>query len=348
MITVSDLGLAYSGQPLFSHVDLQFTKGNCYGIIGANGAGKSTFLKILSGELEPTSGEVSILPKTRMSVLKQDQFQYDEYPVIDTVIMGNPRLYEVMKEKDALYEKPDFNDEDGARAAELEGEFAEMNGWDAESDSGRILQGLGIAPELYGTPMGELKGGDKVKVLLAQALFGQPDILLLDEPTNNLDIKSIDWLEDFLLDFPGTLIVVSHDRYFMDKVVDHLLVFRGNADIKDFPGNYTQYREWKEVQDQLEKETEAARQARMAPTVEKTSRLEKVQKKKLTFKERKEFEALEVEIPLLEAEKAELETAMSSGTLSNDELLAKSERIAKVIEEIDEKTMRWLELSELA
>ena len=175
-----------------------------------------------------------------------------------------------------------------------------------------------------------------------------PNFLVLDEPTNDLDIVTLNVLEEYLRNFKGCAIVVSHDRYFMDKVVDHLLVFRGNADIKDFPGNYTQYREWKEVQDQLEKETEAARQARMAPTVEKTSRLEKVQKKKLTFKERKEFEALEVEIPLLEAEKAELETAMSSGTLSNDELLAKSERIAKVIEEIEEKTMRWLELSELA
>ena len=183
---------------------------------------------------------------------------------------------------------------------------------------------------------------------LCTVLMRSPNFLVLDEPTNDLDIVTLNVLEEYLRNFKGCAIVVSHDRYFMDKVVDHLLVFRGNADIKDFPGNYTQYREWKEVQDQLEKETEAARQARMAPTVEKTSRLEKVQKKKLTFKERKEFEALEVEISLLEAEKAELETAMSSGTLSNDELLAKSERIAKVIEEIDEKTMRWLELSELA
>lgn len=186
------------------------------------------------------------------------------------------------------------------------------------------------------------------RLYLCTVLMRSPNFLVLDEPTNDLDIVTLNVLEEYLRNFKGCAIVVSHDRYFMDKVVDHLLVFRGNADIKDFPGNYTQYREWKEVQDQLEKETEAARQARMAPTVEKTSRLEKVQKKKLTFKERKEFEALEVEIPLLEAEKAELETAMSSGTLSNDELLAKSERIAKVIEEIDEKTMRWLELSELA
>lgn len=194
----------------------------------------------------------------------------------------------------------------------------------------------------------KLSGGEKRRLYLCTVLMRSPNFLVLDEPTNDLDIVTLNVLEEYLRNFKGCAIVVSHDRYFMDKVVDHLLVFRGNADIKDFPGNYTQYREWKEVQDQLEKETEAARQARMAPTVEKTSRLEKVQKKKLTFKERKEFEALEVEIPLLEAEKAELETAMSSGTLSNDELLAKSERIAKVIEEIDEKTMRWLELSELA
>ena len=193
-----------------------------------------------------------------------------------------------------------------------------------------------------------MSGGERGRVALAKLMLSDANFLILDEPTNHLDITSKEILESALNQYTGTVFFVSHDRYFMDKVVDHLLVFRGNADIKDFPGNYTQYREWKEVQDQLEKETEAARQARMAPTVEKTSRLEKVQKKKLTFKERKEFEALEVEIPLLEAEKAELETAMSSGTLSNDELLAKSERIAKVIEEIDEKTMRWLELSELA
>ena len=211
-----------------------------------------------------------------------------------------------------------------------------------------MLERFLFPPDLQQTSIGRLSGGERRRLYLLSILMAAPNVLLLDEPTNDLDIVTLNVLEEYLRNFKGCAIVVSHDRYFMDKVVDHLLVFRGNADIKDFPGNYTQYREWKEVQDQLEKETEAARQARMAPTVEKTSRLEKVQKKKLTFKERKEFEALEVEIPLLEAEKAELETAMSSGTLSNDELLAKSERIAKVIEEIDEKTMRWLELSELA
>ncbi len=237
MITVSNVSLLFGGTKLFAGADLKFTPGNCYGIIGANGAGKSTFLKILSGELEPTTGEVSIPKECRMSVLKQDQFQFDQYPVIDTVIMGNPKLYQVMKEKDALYEKPDFSEEDGARAAELEGEFAEMNGWDAESDSSRLLTGLGIPPELYGTPMGELKGGEKVKVLLAQALFGQPDILLLDEPTNNLDVKSIQWLEDFLLDFPGTLVVVSHDRHFLNTICTHIVDIDFNQ-CRMYVGNY--------------------------------------------------------------------------------------------------------------
>ena len=223
MITVSDLGLQYSGQPLFSHVDLQFVKGNCYGIIGANGAGKSTFLKILSGELEPTSGEVSILPKTRMSVLKQDQNAYNAYTVMDTVIMGNQRLYDIGKEKEALYAKEDMTEEDGIRACELEEEYAELGGWESESDASRILQGLGIPVSMHYDVMENVDGRLKVKVLLAQALFGNPDILLLDEPTNNLDINAINWLEDFLLDFEGTVIVVSHDRHFLNTICTHIV-----------------------------------------------------------------------------------------------------------------------------
>ena len=237
MITVSDLGLAYSGQPLFSHVDLQFTKGNCYGIIGANGAGKSTFLKILSGELEPTSGEVSILPKTRMSVLKQDQNAYNEYNVMDTVIMGNQRLYDIGKEKDALYEKEEMTEEDGIQACELEEEFAELGGWEAESDASRILQGLGVGTEFHYNDMATLDARLKVKVLLAQALFGSPDILLLDEPTNNLDINAVNWLEDFLLDFEGTVIVVSHDRHFLNTICTHIVDIDYNK-IKMYVGNY--------------------------------------------------------------------------------------------------------------
>ena len=223
MITVDNLSLQYGGQVLFTNVDLQFTAGNCYGIIGANGAGKSTFLKILSGEVDSTGGHVYIDPKARMSVLKQNQGMYDAYTVLDTVIMGNMRLYECGKEKDAIYEKPDFTDEDGIRASELEEEFAELGGWEAESDAGKILQGLGVDTAFCGTLMADMDPRLKVKVLLAQALFGKPDIILLDEPTNNLDLKSVVWLEDFLMDYEGTVLVVSHDRYFLNNVCTHIV-----------------------------------------------------------------------------------------------------------------------------
>ena len=237
MITVSDLSLNYSGQPLFSHVDLQFVKGNCYGIIGANGAGKSTFLKILSGELEPTSGEVSILPNVRMSILKQDQNAYNAYTVMDTVIMGNQRLYDIGKEKEALYAKEEMTEADGLRACELEEEYAELGGWEAESDASRILQGLGIPVSMHYDIMENVDGRLKVKVLLAQSLFGNPDILMMDEPTNNLDINAINWLEDFLLDFEGTVIVVSHDRHFLNTICTHIVDIDYNK-IKMYVGNY--------------------------------------------------------------------------------------------------------------
>ena len=223
MITVSDLSLNYSGTPLFSHVDLQFTQGNCYGIIGANGAGKSTFLKILSGELDSTSASVTIQPNVRMSELKQDQNRYAEHTVLTTAIMGNLHLYEIGQEMNALYEKPDFSDEDGIKAAELQAEYAELGGYESESDASRILQGLGVPVEYHETLMADLDGRLKVKVLLAQALFGNPDLLMMDEPTNNLDIDAINWLEDFLMDYPGTVIVVSHDRYFLNNVCTHIV-----------------------------------------------------------------------------------------------------------------------------
>ncbi len=209
MITVNDVSMNFSGQTLFKHVDLKFTPGNCYGIIGANGAGKSTFLRILSGDLEPTTGEVIIPKEERMSILKQDHFQYDAYTVLDTVIMGNQHLYDVMKEKDALYEKEDFTDEDGVKASELEAEFAEMGGWEAESDVSRLIQGLGLSNDILYSEMSSLTAKEKVKVLLAQALFGKPDIILLDEPTNHLDIQAIEWLEDFLMDCEALTIVVT-------------------------------------------------------------------------------------------------------------------------------------------
>ena len=239
MITISDLALQYSGTFLFQHVDLQFTAGNCYGVIGANGAGKSTFLKLLSGELDSTKGTISIKPGLRMSVLKQDQFRYDAYTILDTVIMGNQRLYDIMKQKDALYAKPDFSDEDGLLASELETEFAELNGWEAESDASRILQGLGVPVELHNDRMADTDGRIKVKVLLAQALFGQPDIILLDEPTNNLDIESINWLENFILDYEdnGLVIVVSHDRHFLNTVCTHIVDI-DYGKIRRYVGNY--------------------------------------------------------------------------------------------------------------
>ena len=237
MITVSDLGLSFSGQNLFSHVNLLFTAGNCYGVIGANGAGKSTFLKILSGELEPTKGEVIIDPKLRMSVLKQDHHAYDAYTVFETILMGNPRLYEVLKQKDALYAKEDFSDADGDLAAELEAEFAELNGWEAETEAGKLLQGLGLDNMLLYSQMDSLPGNEKVKVLLAQSLFGHPDIILLDEPTNDLDVRSISWLEDFLADYEGTVIVVSHDRHFLNNVCTHIVDIDYNK-IKLYVGNY--------------------------------------------------------------------------------------------------------------
>ena len=237
MITLSNVSLNFSGTNLFSGVNLKFSPGNCYGIIGANGAGKSTFLKILSGELECSTGEVSIPPHLRMSVLKQDHYAFNEYTVLDTVIMGNPRLYEVMQQKEALYAKPDFSEEDGILASELECEFAEMNGWDAETDASKLLQGLGLPAALLEAGMETCTDAEKVKILLAQALFGRPEILLLDEPTNHLDLSAVSWLEDFLFDYAGTVIVVSHDRYFLNNVCTHIVDI-DYAQIRMYVGNY--------------------------------------------------------------------------------------------------------------
>ena len=237
MITVSNVSLQFGGDTLFKNVNLQFNAGNCYGVIGANSAGKSTFLKILCGVLPPTTGEVTIPKELRMSVLKQDHFAYDAYTVLDTVIMGNERLYAIMQEKDALYAKPDFSEEDGNHAAELEAEFAELNGWEAESDVSKLLQGLGLSEDLLYQTMGDLSGNEKVKILLAQALFGNPDIILMDEPTNHLDIDAITWLEDFLSEYFGTVIVVSHDRHFLNNVCTHIVDI-DYTQIKMYVGNY--------------------------------------------------------------------------------------------------------------
>ena len=246
MLTVSDVSLRFSDRKLFDDVNIKFTKGNTYGLIGANGAGKSTFLKILAGDIEPTTGNISLGPDERLSVLRQNHFDYEEERVIDVVIMGNEHLYNIMKEKDAIYMKPDFSDEDGVQAAELEGEFAELGGWEAESEASQLLQNLNIPENLHYQNMSELSNGDKVKVLLAKALFGQPDVLLLDEPTNGLDIQSISWLEDFLIDFENTVIVVSHDRHFLNKVCTHMADLDFGK-IKLYVGNYDFWKESSEL-----------------------------------------------------------------------------------------------------
>lgn len=237
MIEANNISLRFGKKALFEEVNIKFTEGNCYGIIGANGAGKSTFLKILSGKIEPTSGEIIITPGQRLSFLEQDQFKYDEYPVLDTVIMGNKRLYDIGKEKDALYAKPDFSDEDGIRASELETEYAEMDGWNAEANAESLLNGLGVGTEFHQTIMKDMPSALKVKVLLAQALFGNPDILLLDEPTNHLDMTAIEWLEEFLINFQNTVIVVSHDRYFLNKVCTNIADI-DYGKIQLYSGNY--------------------------------------------------------------------------------------------------------------
>ena len=250
MLTVSDVSLRFSDRKLFDDVNIKFTEGNTYGLIGANGAGKSTFLKILAGDIEPTTGHISLGPDERLSVLRQNHFDYEDERAIDVVIMGNEKLYSIMKEKDAIYMKEDFSDEDGVRAAELEGEFAELGGWEAESEASQLLQNLNIPEDLHYQNMSELANGEKVKVLLAKALFGKPDVLLLDEPTNGLDIQSITWLEDFLIDFDNTVIVVSHDRHFLNKVCTHMADLDFGK-IKLYVGNYDFWKESSELASKL-------------------------------------------------------------------------------------------------
>ncbi|NRA66521.1 MAG: ATP-binding cassette domain-containing protein [Pseudobacteriovorax sp.] len=250
MLSTQDVSLIFSSKKLFEDVNIKFTPGNCYGVIGANGAGKSTFLKILSGEIEPTSGTVSMSPNLRLSVLKQDHFQYDNETVLNAVILGNERLMQVIREKDAIYAKPDFSDEDGIKAAELESEFAEMNGWEAESEAGSLLEGIGIPSELHQKLVKDMKDGDKVKVLLAQALFGKPDVLLLDEPTNHLEPKAIAWLEYFIMNYDKTVIVVSHDRHFLNKVCTHMVDI-DFAKVNLYVGNYDFWKQSSEIAMQL-------------------------------------------------------------------------------------------------
>lgn len=295
MITVTNLSLQFGGSKLFNDVNLKFVPGNCYGVIGANGAGKSTFLKILSGEIDSTTGEVTFPANIRMSVLKQDHFAYDEFTVMDTVIMGNKRLYEIMREKEELYAKPDFSDEDGVRASELEGEFSEMNGWDAETEVAQILQGLGISSDLHYSYMRDLNGGDKIKVMLSQALFGRPGIILLDEPTNNLDIESVEWLEDFLLDFEGLVIVVSHDRHFLNTVCTHIVDIDFRK-IRMYVGNYDFWYESSQLMQSLMKDQSRKREDKIKDLQNFIQRFSaNKSKSKQATSRRKLLEKLEVE-----------------------------------------------------
>lgn len=259
LITVNDVSLQFPDRKLFDDVNIKFTPGNCYGLIGANGAGKSTFLKILAGDIQPSTGSVTLGPNERMAVLKQNHFDFEEYTVLETVIMGHERLYQVMQEKDAVYMKEDFTDEDGIRAAELEGEFAELDGWEAEPESAVLLQGLNIPESLHQQKMSELTAGQKIKVLLAQSLFGKPDVLLLDEPTNGLDIQSIDWLEEFLINFENTVIVVSHDRHFLNKVCTHMADLDFGK-IKLYVGNYDFWLESSQLATKLQSQQNAKKE----------------------------------------------------------------------------------------
>lgn len=303
MLQVTNVGLRFGDKELYKDVNLKFTKGNCYGIIGANGAGKTTFLKILAGDIEPNTGSVSITEKERMSVLRQDHFRYDEETVLDVVIMGHERLYQIMKEKDALYMKEDFSEADGIKAAELEGEFAELDGWDAETNAEKILMGLGIDKDLHYKQLKELEGGEKVKVLLAKALFGKPEILLLDEPTNHLDIDSKEVLEEALENYTGTIFTISHDRYFLNTVVDKILVL-GEDGITEYLGNYDYYIDKKREQDEISIVVEVEEKTKTQLKEERRKEKEQREKEK---KNRNKIKNIEKEIEEIEIKIEELD-----------------------------------------
>ena len=354
MISANNITLRIGKKALFEDVNIKFTEGNCYGLIGANGAGKSTFLKILSGQLEPTNGDIAITPGQRLSFLQQDHFKYDEFTVLDTVIMGNKRLYDIMKEKEAIYMKEDFSDEDGIRASELEAEFADMDGWNAESDAATLLNGLGVPTEDHYTLMADLPGAIKVKVLLAQALFGNPDILLLDEPTNHLDAESIDWLEQHLQQYKGTVIAVTHDRYFLDNVVDRIFEFDGNGNLLQYEGGYTDYLEAKERRfgGSAEETAKAAPSKTSADEPAKPKNNDWKQNRptrlKFTFKEQREYETIDDDIAALEEKIASLDDQMLKNATNSAklaELMAEKEKSEAALEE---KTERWVYLTDLA
>ena len=350
MISANNITLRVGKKALFEDVNIKFTEGNCYGLIGANGAGKSTFLKILSGQLEPTNGDVVITPGQRLSFLQQDHFKYDEYTVLDTVIMGNKRLYDIMKEKDAIYMKEDFTDEDGIRASELEAEFADMDGWNAESDAATLLNGLGIPTEEHYTLMGDMPGPLKVKVLLAQALFGNPDILLLDEPTNHLDLDAINWLEEFLINFENTVIVVSHDRYFINQTATRILELTGQT-LVNYIGNYDYYLEKKEELTSAyapDINTPEAPQEEKAASENKLSWQQQKEEQARIRKRQNELKKTEDRIHVLEVRDKEIDELMMQEEVFTN--VAKCVELNKektaVNEELEQLYERWEELAE--
>ena len=367
MITVSNLEVQYGKRVLFKDINLKFTPGNCYGVIGANGAGKSTFLKVLSGEVTPSRGNVAFGPGERLSVLKQDHFAYDGFTVLDTVLMGHQPLWETMKEKEALYAKPDFSEEDGLRAGELEERFAEMQGWNAESDAANLLSSLGVREALHGQLMRDLSAKEKVRVLLAQALFGKPDNLLLDEPTNDLDIGTLTILEDYLDHFQGIVITVSHDRYFLDRVVRRIFAFEGGGAIRQYEGGYTDYQAacGERIAAEMEASGTASGQERgrgqktgdasgagtsdAAETAKDKNRGRQREKKlKFSYMEQKEWETIEDDIAALEEAIADLEQQMQDSardyTALNGIIKEKEEKEALLEEKMD----RWMYLNDLA
>ena len=350
MISTSNVTLRVGKKALFEDVNIKFTEGNCYGLIGANGAGKSTFLKILSGQLEPTNGEVIITPGQRLSFLQQDHFKYDEYPVLDTVMLGNARLYEIMKEKEAIYAKEDFTDEDGIKASELEAEFATMNGWEAESDAATLLNGLGIGTELHYEMMKNLNGPEKVKVLLAQALFGNPDILLLDEPTNHLDLDAIAWLEEFLINFENTVIVVSHDRYFINAAATRIIEL-SNKTVVNYIGNYDYYLEKRDILSAKPINTvssadiEHAKKAADSKASWQEEKVKQAQLKKIKNElKRTEERIANIEERIDKLDNMYADPAISSDTAKLMEIHTEKEELSK---ELDKLYDRWGELTDM-
>ena len=346
MISANNITLRLGKKALFEDVNVKFTEGNCYGLIGANGAGKSTFLKILSGQLEPTSGDIVITPGQRLSFLQQDHFKYDEYTVLDTVIMGNKRLYDIMKEKDAIYMKEDFSDEDGIRASELEAEFADMDGWNAESDAATLLNGLGIPTEDHYTQMADLPGAAKVKVLLAQALFGNPDILLLDEPTNHLDIVSKEILEQALKHYTGTVLYVSHDRYFINQTATRILELTNQAMV-NYIGNYDYYLEKKEELTQIYAPKEEEAVADVSASATKLDWKQQKEEQARLRKRENDLKKTEAEIEKLETRDGEIDEEMAQPEVAVNvaECVRLSKEKAAIAEKLEELYAKWEELA---